>query len=104
MKESQLQKQIADILRIKGIAFCKARFDRRSNITAGWPDLTFAIKDSSGRGIPIAFEVKVDKNKLSEDQILCHAEMIKNGWKVFCVRSLEQSVDLINHFTSKVYK
>lgn len=95
MKESQLQKQIADILRIKGIAFCKARFDKRSNITAGWPDLTFAIK-----GVPVAFEVKVDKNKMTKDQMDCHTNMEKNGWQVYCIRSIEAAVDLINYFSS----
>ena len=89
--EKELQRKIADYLRIREIAFCNPRMDKRSTMTLGWPDFTFAIK-----GMPIAFECKKSNGKTSQDQIKCHQNMTKNGWIVYLVRSFEQAVDIIN--------
>ena len=93
VSESRIQKQIADILTIRGIVFCRSRFDKRTTIAKGWPDFTLAIN-----GTPIALEVKGETGKLSDAQKACHEGMKRNGWRVYVVRSIAEAVDILNHY------
>ena len=77
-RERDLRNQVIGYLRIREIEFCTARTDKRSRMTVGWPDITCAIG-----GYPVAFELKSATGKLSPEQELCHAKMLKNGWNVF---------------------
>lgn len=83
--EKELQGYVAAFLRFEGIAFCHARFDRKSTMTVGWPDFTFAFN-----GIPIAFECKSESGKLSKEQEKCHENMRANGWRVYVITNMEQ--------------
>src|SRR2546430_16460274 len=44
--ERQLQSQIVQLLRLKGIEPLWHRTDKRSAATIGWPDITFAVRSS----------------------------------------------------------
>lgn len=92
--ERELQNQIAGYLRLREIAFCRSRMDKKTTNTLGWPDFVFAIE-----GKPIAFECKMPGKKPDEEQIKCHNAMLKNGWHIHTIYSFDQAVDSINlHF------
>lgn len=88
--ERELQTQIAALLRMKDIAFCQPRTDKRSTMTIGWPDFTFALE-----GVPIAFECKSLHGVVSEAQEKCHEKMRMNGWRVFIINDLSQVLMVI---------
>lgn len=56
----------------------------------GWPDLVFAIN-----GQAIAVELKVGKNKLSEDQERVRAALVANGWHYYVVRTYDEFVAVL---------
>lgn len=74
--EKELQKQIADLLRLRGIAFHCARMDKKTSGSVGWPDFTMAVM-----GTPIAWEVKFDGGRLSSEQERTRDKMLSNGWQ-----------------------
>lgn len=77
--ERELHDQVAALLRLRGVAFCHSRMDRKSTITEGWPDFTFAID-----GKPCAIECKRPGEKLSEVQDCVREDMLANGW-FYCI-------------------
>ena len=68
------------------------RMDKKSTITEGWPDVTFAKPDKVGRAYPCAAEVKVGRDNLSDAQIDCHCRMRANGWYVRVVGSRDEFI------------
>jgi hypothetical protein len=94
--EKDLQRQIAKYLRFRHIVFCQPRNDKKSSMTIGWPDFTFAVK-----GLAIAFECKTDKGKLSDKQTSCHLAMAANGWRVHVVREFQMAVDLVESYINE---
>lgn len=83
--EKDLHRQIRNLLNLNGIPFCEARMDRKSSITIGWPDITFAVD-----GIPVAWELKF-LGALSPDQARVKIAMEKHGWKYRVIRSLVEA-------------
>lgn len=83
--ERILQREIAQYLNLRGIAYGWARTDKRSTYTESWPDFTCAVN-----GTPVAFEVKNATGKPTAEQEKCHEAMRGNGWQVFVVRSLAE--------------
>ena len=68
--ERELQNQIAQYLRLKGIWFHTARMDKKTTAQVGTPDFLMC---------GYALEVKHDKGKLSDEQIKCHDAMRRSG-------------------------
>lgn len=82
--ERELQNQISQFLRMKGIWFYNARMDRATTAAKGVPDYLLAWGYQ-----PVAMEVKFGNGKLSTEQMATHNAMLKNGWRVYIVRSVE---------------
>lgn len=89
--ERDLQNQIGDLLRLRGIWFWTSAMHKRATGTVGTPDVLTAVK-----GRPIAFEVKLPGKKPEPHQIACHEAMAKNGWSVHVVTSLDQVRDILD--------
>lgn len=83
--EKDLHKEVRNLLNLHGIPFCEARMDRKSSITIGWPDITFA-RD----GVPIAWELKF-LGSLSPEQVAVKERMEKHGWHYRVIRSLTEA-------------
>jgi hypothetical protein len=88
--ERELQKQIGNLLRLRGIEFNVSRMDRRKTDRPAWPDFTFAFC-----GVPIAIEAKTPGANPTADQLAIHARMRANGWRVFIVRGLTEVISLL---------
>jgi len=87
--ERELQNQIAQYLRLKGIWFFQARMDKPTSGQVGTPDFLM-----NG----YALEVKFEKGKLSDEQIECHDRMRKSGWLVSTVNTFEDARNAIEAF------
>lgn len=83
--EKDLQNQIGDLLRLRGIWFWTSAMHKATSCTIGAPDFLLCVK-----GFPMAFEVKLPGKKPEAHQIACHEAMAKNGWCVYVVTSLDQ--------------
>lgn len=83
--EKDLQKQISNLLNLRGIVFINPPMHKRSILPTGWPDYTFALAST-----PIAIEVKIGKKEASEEQKEIHDKMRRNGWQVHVVRTLDE--------------
>jgi hypothetical protein len=86
MSEGDLHKQVIALLKYYNVPVCHSRFAKRSTITIGWPDITFCIL-----GNPIAWELKVGKNGLSNEQRAIRANMERHGWQYRVIRTLEEA-------------
>lgn len=89
--EKELQESICSLLRLRGIAFYRTRMDRAQTGTVGWPDITCAVD-----GIPLGLEAKIGNTKPTQDQLDCHSQMMKNGWRVYVVRSLPEVKEILD--------
>jgi hypothetical protein len=97
--ERQLQGQIVNLLRLKGIEPLWHRTDRKSAATIGWPDITFSIRHGLQR-LPVAWEVKIGRARLSEDQarMLEKLQTPPNCWAVSLVGSYDEAVRLLRRY------
>ena len=81
--EKEAQKEISQLLSVKGIEFLCPPMHKRSGLPIGWPDLTFAyMPKGSVQAIPVALEVKVWGQKPRPEQSARHEAMRRNGWLV----------------------
>lgn len=71
--ERDLHKQLCSFLNLLNIPFCHARMDRKSSITVGWPDFSFAFK-----GRFVAWEAKT-MSTLSPEQNSIKTALEKHG-------------------------
>ncbi len=87
--ERQLQTQIVNLLRLKGIEPCWHRTDKRSAATVGWPDLTFSIQPGA-----TLWEIKLPTGKLSKEQEQMHIRLSTppNCWRVRVIRSVDMAL------------
>lgn len=83
-REAELQRLIASLLNLRGIAFFWQRTDKRARGTTGWPDFTFSVN-----GLAVAFEVKLPGENPTADQAQMHERMRVNGWHVMVIRDLQ---------------
>lgn len=88
--ERDLQKQIANWLRLHGYAFYQSAMHKKTTGTVGWPDFTFAVNSRA-----CALEVKFGSHKPEPEQWACMSAMMVNGWRVEVVYSLEQAIAAI---------
>lgn len=93
--ERELQKQIANYLRLLGVWNIQSRMDRRTSNTLGTPDFVFPYK-----GNAVFFECKCSWSKsLRTEQAHARNEILKQGgiWKLItsladaqeCLRELD---------------
>lgn len=92
-KESELQKRVTQLLRLKAITFMVPVFGRKTRMTVGWTDITFAI-----RGQACGWELKTGTNQLSADQKALHEKLTAEGWKISVIRSLEDAFEFLKQF------
>ena len=92
--ERELQGQIVNLLRLRGIVVGWGATNTKSHYTRSWPDLTFAV-----RGIPCAWEVKLPGQEPTDEQAECHRQMRENGWRVEVVTDLMQAKKLMDEIT-----
>lgn len=94
--ERQLQRQIVQYLRLRGIEPLWHRTDKRSHATIGWPDITAAVK-VHGIPMPLGIEVKFGTGTLSREQTDMHARLqaSPNCWRIVVIRNFTEVVDLL---------
>lgn len=100
MKERDLHRSICKLLDLKRIVYIHSRTDKPTTQAKGVPDFLFAvcydINHPLGEMVTsaVAWEVKTDKGKLSEEQIAMHWKMQKqpNAWNVKVIRSLDEAI------------
>jgi len=92
--EKQLQGQIVQLLRLKGIEPCWHRTDKKSAATIGWPDITFAVNQPFGA---CAWEVKIGDGRLSDEQKKMAVRLMSppNGWRYAVVRSIDEALAIL---------
>ena len=92
--ERQLQSQIVNLLRLKGIEVCWHRTDKKSAATIGWPDLTFSIDLGKYCPVPCAWEIKLPEGKLSEEQekMAIRLQTPPNNWYYRVIRSVDEAL------------
>jgi len=88
--ERELHRQIVSYLQLQDVWIGKSRFGKRSTFTPGAPDIVFVWK-----GVPWAFECKIGNEQPTESQLAAHAQMRRNGWIVFVVRTLEEAKEFL---------
>ncbi len=89
-REKELQEQITNWLRIRGITVIRSRTDHKTSNNVGTPDLLFAI-----RGRAVALEVKLPgcKPTPGQEKFLC--ALAGNGWKIAIVHSLDEARSVV---------
>lgn len=95
VKESDVHKQVAGWLRIKGVFYVHSRTDKRTTNALGVPDFILAAWDGTtlpARAIPYAIEIKVNGNTLSTEQEKVRDLMQANGWLYFVCSSLQDVI------------
>ena len=95
--ERDLQKQIAQFLRVRGYEFNVSRMDRRKTDRSGWPDYVLGVRPKNRRwAIAVGLEVKLPSGKLSPGQESVLAALAANGWLTKVVRSVEEVKTLLD--------
>jgi len=91
---SALTKQVVQYLQLRGIEVCWAATHKKSTMTKGWPDITFAVK-AGGFCMPCAYEVKFGADTLSREQNdrIERMKSSPNCWRVRIISSFIQVVD-----------
>jgi hypothetical protein len=90
LPEREIQKQLSNLLRLKGVTFCTPVYGRKTRMKTGWPDYTFAIA-----GQACAWEAKTGSNDPTYEQQLVMTAMIKEGWHVAVIRRVEEGFDFL---------
>jgi len=93
--EKELQNQIINLLRLKGIEVNVSRMDKRKTDRVGWPDLTFALDDADNYVYyPCAWEVKLPGQKLDSDQEAMRQKLTTapNGWDYCVIHSVDEAL------------
>ena len=92
--ERQLQGQIVQYLRLRGIEVLWHRTDKKSAATVGWPDIVFAVM-VNGFATPCGYEVKFGAGTLSREQsdVLERMQTRPNCWRIRVIRNFIEVVD-----------
>lgn len=93
--EKELQKQILNLLRLRGIEVIVSRMDRKISNNVGTPDFLFSVlgRDNYRHCLySCAIEVKLKKGVLSTAQMNMHAKMITppNAWTYRVIHSVDE--------------
>lgn len=87
--ERQLQNAVVGLLRLRGIEPLVPTFGKKTRISEGWPDITFAAY-----GIPCVWEVKLPHGKLSTEQHQMAVRLLShpNSWRWRVIRSVDDAI------------
>jgi len=85
-REKELQHQISNWLRIRGITAIQSGMHRKTSNNCGTPDFLFAI-----RGRAVALEAKLPGQKPTPEQERFMCALIGDGWFVKVVHSLDEA-------------
>jgi hypothetical protein len=90
----ELTKQIVQYLQLRGIEACWSATHKKSTMSKGWPDITFAVR-VGGLCLPCAYEIKYGSDMLSRDQEdrLNRMKTAPNCWHVRIINDFIQVVD-----------
>ena len=91
--ERDLQRECANLLRLRSIWFFQSRMDRRTTNPVGTPDFLFAI-----RGVPVAVECKTERGVVSEEQEDAMRHMKHGGWVCAVIRSVAEMKVLLDSY------
>lgn len=102
-KESQIQKQIVNAVRLlypKSLLFSVPNEARRSKATGGILKASGMVSGVSDlifihKGNVVFFEVKTETGKQAESQKLFEENITKQGFKYFVVRSANETLNII---------
>ncbi len=89
-REKELQRDIGNWLRLRGITFVQSRMDKKTRTRKGVSDFLFAI-----RGRAVALEAKLPGKQPTEDQRRVMAGLAADGWRVAVVRSLDEARSVV---------
>lgn len=93
--EKEAQKEICQLLSVKGIELICPPMNRKSSLPVGWPDMSFAYKPKGcSYAVPTALEVKVWGAKPRPEQSARHEAMRRNGWLVYVVSGAAEVQDI----------
>jgi len=94
--ERELQGQIVNLLRLKGIEPLWHRTNKKSGATIGWPDITFSVLGVAWdlTTIACAWEVKFGDGELSKEQkqMAVRLQSPPNNWCWREIRSVDQAL------------
>lgn len=92
--EKELQRQLVQLLRLKGIEPMVPVFGKKTRMTVGWPDITFAVNQPFGA---CAWEVKIGNGKLSTEQTQMAVRLMSppNGWRHAVIRSVDEALAIL---------
>lgn len=107
--EKQLQRQIISLLRLKGIEPLVPAFGKKTRISEGWPDITFAIYALAPQSVSVGvsdilpkawqtfacvWEVKLPPNKLTPRQEAMSKTLARtpNGWRHRVICSIDEAL------------
>jgi hypothetical protein len=90
----ELTKQIVQYLQLRGIEVCWSATHKKSTMSKGWPDITFAIR-IGGLNMPCAYEVKYGSDTLSREQNdrIERMKASPNCWRIRIISSFIQVID-----------
>jgi hypothetical protein len=103
--ERELHKQVANLLRLRGIEFVESRMDRKTTNQVGTPDFLFAIQhkpkpDGSTASllnwaVACGWEIKMPNKKLDVEQEKMFERMPvqPNGWRCCVISSVDQALE-----------
>jgi hypothetical protein len=99
--EKELQRQIVNLLKLKGIEVNVSRMDKRKTDRVGWPDLTFSITgDLRGwewGSESCAWEVKLPGENLTAEQEAMREKLTTspNGWDYCIIHSVDEAIKVL---------
>jgi hypothetical protein len=94
--ERELQKQIVQYLRLRGIEVIWHATHKKSTATTGTPDIIFAVR-ANGIPMAVALEIKFGTGTLSREQsdMLFRMQAAPNAWTCRVIRSFIEVVDFL---------
>ena len=88
--ERSLQRQIVNLLRLKGIEPIVSAMHKRTSNNLGTPDILFACK-----GVPMAWEVKMPGKDMEPHQQQMALRLMQNGWFHRVIRSVDEALEAL---------
>jgi hypothetical protein len=85
-REKELQIEIENWLRLRGLTAIRSRMDRKTSNNVGTPDFIFAV-----RGRAVALEAKLPGKRPTPEQERFLCALVGDGWFVSVVHTLDEA-------------
>lgn len=95
-REKELQNQIYNWLRLRGITAIRSRMDRATSNNVGTPDFLLAV-----HGRAVALEVKLPGRKPTDEQMGMLLKLAADGWEAKVVYSLDEARAIVAEVEAK---